>query len=561
MADMYSENFNGYESKIKNQANIILNGIDEAKAEEKALIQQSGLRGTEDIKTLKAKALEGDVVAEYFLAMAMKVQGSAPGAGFDYNSIAILKNAADNGFGPAEAQYGLYLKNENNTDEALDYLAEGASKGDPDAIYALAAFYQNYAESQKNGSEEKIKYLKAAAIWYRVGLELGIDKICLRSYVYDSLLNSLNRGGKTAGGSKKSSKSSAKSSGGGISFNFDKRIIIVAVAILLLIIFLLVGIFVVWPFISNLLGFNRNSDDNDGPTMSQGTSLIVGDGDTEINLDDFEFNVSEDEDGYIVGEIVAPEVSQPEEDIPEDMPEEEPVKEYFITAQSGLHLRAEPSTDAESLVIMETGDIITVEFIEDGWAKTRYGYLEGWCKADYIEPLGELEENDILNTDEMLFDMYVIAKSGLRLRTEPNLNAEQIVLMPYGSSVYVFNADNPEWYFVQYNANGNTYEGWCSREYLDFTDPTFYTVNTSRSEYYTIDQSSGEFLYVYPSENSRQAAHVAPVSKIYYLYETDDAEWVFVKCSDNFCAYDQNERELADQPSYVTGWIQSYYLW
>ena len=160
-----------------------------------------------------------------------------------------------------------------------------------------------------------------------------------------------------------------------------------------------------------------------------------------------------------------------------------------------------------------------------------------------------------------LFDMYVIAKSGLRLRVDPSLNAEQIVLMPYGSSVYVFNADNPEWYFVQYNANGNTYEGWCSREYLDFTDPTFYTVNTSRSEYYTIDHSSGEFLYVYPSENSRQAAHVAPVSKIYYLYETDDAEWVFVKCSDNFCAFDQNERELADQPSYVTGWIQSSYLW
>ena len=53
MADMYSGNSNGYESEIKNQANIILNGIDEAKAEEKALIQQSGLRGTEDIKTLK----------------------------------------------------------------------------------------------------------------------------------------------------------------------------------------------------------------------------------------------------------------------------------------------------------------------------------------------------------------------------------------------------------------------------------------------------------------------------------------------------------------------------
>ncbi|MBP3322725.1 MAG: SH3 domain-containing protein [Clostridia bacterium] len=485
MADMYSGNSNGYESEIKNQANIILNGIDEAKAEEKALIQQSGLRGTEDIKTLKAKALEGDVVAEYFLAMAMKVQGSAPGAGFDYNSIAILKNAADNGFGPAEAQYGLYLKNENNTDEALDYLAEGASKGDPDAIYALAAFYQNYAESQKNGSEEKIKYLKAAAIWYRVGLELGIDKICLRSYVYDSLLNSLNRGGKTAGGSKKSSKSSAKSSGG-IAFNFDKRIIIVAVAILLLIIFLLVGIFVVWPFISNLLGFNRNSDDYDGPAPSQGTSLIVGDGDTEINLDDFEFNVSEDEDGYITGEIVAPETSQPEEDIPEDMPEEEPVKEYFITAQSGLHLRAEPSTEAESLVIMETGDIIIVEFIEDGWAKTRYGYLEGWCKADYIEPLigditPDVEPEDGYYIERYeIFDVYTTAQSGLWLREEPHMNGEKIILMPYGSHFTVEGLrgeGDDEWaygqyYYCEYDENTGrdeyvmSYYGWCKFEYL-----------------------------------------------------------------------------------------------
>lgn len=84
MNDFY---LNENEQKIKEQANVILNEIEKNKALEKSLIASSGIKGTEDLKTLRAKALEGNVVAEYYLTMALKIQGSAPGAGFDYVSV------------------------------------------------------------------------------------------------------------------------------------------------------------------------------------------------------------------------------------------------------------------------------------------------------------------------------------------------------------------------------------------------------------------------------------------------------------------------------------------
>ena len=108
--------------------------------------------------------------------------------------------------------------------------------------------------------------------------------------------------------------------------------------------------------------------------------------------------------------------------------------------------------------------------------------------------------------------MFVIAKSGLRLREAPNLDAETITLMPYGSSVYVYKTQGDDWYFVQYfDSDFNQYEGWCSSEYLDYYEPTISASSSDDFEYTEenrvvdlyVSNKNGAPLYTSADKNSK----------------------------------------------------------
>ena len=553
------------EEKINTEAQLLLEEIKINKQNLKELKASSGVTGREDFKTLKAMAAEGNVVAAYYYALSLKAT-SVSGTSYDSNTLALLKNIADNGYAPAASEYGVALLKENNASEGLNYVIEAAKCGEPDAIYALADFYNNYATTQKDKDEYK-KFLTASALWYKVGLELGVEKIVMRSVNYDRMISSLNSGSRI-GGSSKQKKEKKEKEAKSSSFSIDSKLIILIVVVILLLVFFVGGIIFLWPYLSNLLGLNNGSENNNDTSLSPSYSIDFDDEDEDYFIADiendyeYEFNFGDEE---IQVEIEIPaEIEEEEEIIEEPEIEESKYTDYIITANSGLHLRRGPDTDEKSIIIMDKGDIIQVELIENGWAKAKYGVLEGWCKADYIELLDNIngDNGDIpeLDTEYMHYEMYVLAENGLRLREKPNLNANIIILMPYCSEVYVYDDSDVDWYKVQYHENGRVYTGWCSREFLDFVDPSYYTDIETRREYYFIDQSSGEFLYLNPSSTSRKIAHVVH-TKLYYLYETDDGKWAYVKCDENFNAYDYNERELENQPKYVLGWIESKYLW
>ncbi|MBE6731935.1 MAG: SH3 domain-containing protein [Ruminococcaceae bacterium] len=509
------------EDTIKTEAKNIVNGIENNKHIVEEIKNECGITGKEDYTTLKNAAAQGNIAAQYYFAMANKTPGSVSGTGFDYGSVNYLKNSADSGFPLASTQYGLVLMKENQTSEGLEYIIDGANHGDHEAIYALATFYQNYAEDLKG--EEYKKYMTAAATWYTVGLSLGVEKICLRSETLDRILKNIRNG---SSGKGKKKKSAAKSSSGS-SFQFDKKIIIIILLILFLIIFILVGIFFVVPLIKDLLGMgNASVNDNDINSNSDLTIYAPGleSGDGEFNLDGYEYHFSYDENGNQII-ILGPngeqlEATEKEDFLVEITPDAETVPDieaapvlptYIVIANSGLHLRTEPSTDAESLLVMDKGDIVHMEYMENGWAKVYYDNLEGFCKAEYIEPY-DGEDIPEIDTEHMIVDMFVIANSGLRLRTDPDLNADTIVVMPYGSKVYVYDNSNPEWYFVEFfDSNFNPYSGWCSSEYLDYMEPTISASSSDDFEYTEenrvvdlyVSNKNGAPLYTSADKNSK----------------------------------------------------------
>ena len=60
----------------------------------------------------------------------------------------------------------------------------------------------------------------------------------------------------------------------------------------------------------------------------------------------------------------------------------------------------------------------------------------------------------------------VATESGsLNLRARPDANAEIITQMPKGANVGIFGSNN-DWYYVQYSANGTTYYGYASKQYI-----------------------------------------------------------------------------------------------
>ncbi len=80
------------------------------------------------------------------------------------------------------------------------------------------------------------------------------------------------------------------------------------------------------------------------------------------------------------------------------------------------------------------------------------------------KPTAEQFGNEVVHPTEISDGerMKVTAKSGLRLRYDPSTTKTEIIKMPYGSEVTVYNkTDETDWYFVSYEKDGTEMFGWA----------------------------------------------------------------------------------------------------
>lgn len=80
-------------------------------------------------------------------------------------------------------------------------------------------------------------------------------------------------------------------------------------------------------------------------------------------------------------------VGQPATVTPSPSPPPQTAKAVRVTADSGLNVRSEPSTDGEILDLAENGDRLALltEDPQDGWYQVQYNGKTAYVSADYAE--------------------------------------------------------------------------------------------------------------------------------------------------------------------------------
>lgn len=80
-------------------------------------------------------------------------------------------------------------------------------------------------------------------------------------------------------------------------------------------------------------------------------------------------------------------VGQPATVTPSPSPQPQTAKAVRVTADSGLNVRAQPSTDSEILALAENGERLALltEDPQDGWYQVQYDGQTAYVSADYAE--------------------------------------------------------------------------------------------------------------------------------------------------------------------------------
>jgi uncharacterized protein YgiM (DUF1202 family) len=121
------------------------------------------------------------------------------------------------------------------------------------------------------------------------------------------------------------------------------------------------------------------------------------------------------------------------------------------TVTEDLNLRAEPSTDADVLVVMPAGADVEWDPLEeesDGFVAVTYDGESGWAYRDYL----------------LLFPAAATTTTDLNLREDDNYDAEVLLVIPSGADVTVLGDAANGFYSVRYDETA----GYAAGEFLSF---------------------------------------------------------------------------------------------
>ncbi|PJH74919.1 MAG: hypothetical protein CO064_09420, partial [Anaerolineae bacterium CG_4_9_14_0_8_um_filter_58_9] len=129
-----------------------------------------------------------------------------------------------------------------------------------------------------------------------------------------------------------------------------------------------------------------------------------------------------------------------------------------VTAGAGLRVRAAPNLQAQILRTMPYGTQVEVAEIKDGWARLSAG---GWSSAQWLELLPETAEPPAIppSPPSEPKRARVTVTIGLRVRAAPNLQAQILRALPFGTIV--------EFVEIKDGWAHLTDGGWCAAQWLE----------------------------------------------------------------------------------------------
>lgn len=131
----------------------------------------------------------------------------------------------------------------------------------------------------------------------------------------------------------------------------------------------------------------------------------------------------------------------------------------MVNVQVAMNVRADATEESEKVGVLykDCGGKILER--KDGWTRLKSGDLIGWASDEYLL-FGEDAEamaNDVGNL------IVTINTETLRVRKEPNMEADVIGLMAQDDELYIIEETNADWICVEYEDD----VGYVSSEYVD----------------------------------------------------------------------------------------------
>ena len=141
--------------------------------------------------------------------------------------------------------------------------------------------------------------------------------------------------------------------------------------------------------------------------------------------------------------------------------QQEEKKLVMANVKRALNIRAQASEDAEKVgkLYKDCGGVILER--ANGWTKIQSGNIIGWAKDEYLL-FGEEAEAAANDVGKMI---ATINADALRVRKEPSLEAEEIVLLVKGEVLEIVSTENEEWVCVDYEGE----DAYVSAEFVDIT--------------------------------------------------------------------------------------------
>jgi uncharacterized protein YgiM (DUF1202 family) len=147
--------------------------------------------------------------------------------------------------------------------------------------------------------------------------------------------------------------------------------------------------------------------------------------------------------------------------------EQQSLGSYVVSVSTGnLVLREEPSRLSNQLDLVPKGTVVYITEIKNGFGKTTYHGKTGWLSMDYLTFLSQNDQStDTETSNTYKPGKYNVTTNGgnLILRAQPSTSAQQLALIPNGTSLIIteFNGD---WGKTTYN--GQT--GWVNMGWVTY---------------------------------------------------------------------------------------------
>lgn len=156
-------------------------------------------------------------------------------------------------------------------------------------------------------------------------------------------------------------------------------------------------------------------------------------------------------------EIVIVDDSEFAEVIVEPEEPEEEKKNYIVTTTE-VNFRRDPTTDGELIDSITSGKKLELLDEAEGWSKVIYNDETGYVNSNFVQPA---DDNDEYDDDEEDDIKKMITTSGIKMRTGPGSDYEEICDIDIDTVLSVFSIDN-NWAKIYYNEK----TGYVCADYL-----------------------------------------------------------------------------------------------